>query len=276
MHVKVRRHRPIDRVEKAAELLGAMARGHVGDDLPGSDVKRGVEVGGAVAYVVVRLALGHPGHQRQGRRRAIERLDLGLLIHAHHDGGIGRVEIQPDDVSDLVDELRIGRELERFGLLRLEPERPPDATDRGLAHPRRGGHRARRPVRRVWRALLKRLDDHTLDVIIADRPRLARTRLVVQPVQTAPREPPAPAPDSLRAAAQPRRDVLAGLAVTRRQHDPAAQRQRLRARRSPRPPLEHLPLLATEHNLHTLRHRGLQSSSMTTTFADVAVLPSAS
>jgi hypothetical protein len=60
----------------------------------------------------VGLALGHAWHQRQDRRRALERSDLGLLIDAEGHRGFGRIQVEPDDVSDLVDELRIGRELE--------------------------------------------------------------------------------------------------------------------------------------------------------------------
>jgi hypothetical protein len=44
----------------------------------------------------VAAPLGHAWHQRQDRRRAVERLDLRLLIDTEHDRRIGRVEIQPD------------------------------------------------------------------------------------------------------------------------------------------------------------------------------------
>ena len=64
-----------------------------------------LEVPGAL--VVVRRALGHAGQHRQDRRGAIERLDLGLLVHAQHDRALRRGEIQADDVADLVDEQRV-------------------------------------------------------------------------------------------------------------------------------------------------------------------------
>jgi hypothetical protein len=38
-------------------------------------------------------------------------------------------------------------------------------------------------VRRSRRLLLERLHDHPLDVLVADRARLARPRLVVQPIE---------------------------------------------------------------------------------------------
>ena len=46
-------------------------------------------------------------------------------------------------------------------------------------------------------------------------------------------------------AAKLGRDLVARPPLRCRQHDPAAKRQRLRALRSPSPPLKHLPLLTT-------------------------------
>ena len=114
------------RGQELLELDRAMAGVQRADDLAGAEVQRGVEARGAVALVVVGGALGEPGQHRQDRRGAIQRLDLGLLIDAEHDGALGRVEIEPDDVADLGDELRIPGELERLLAVRLQPERPPD------------------------------------------------------------------------------------------------------------------------------------------------------
>ena len=98
-----------------------------------------------------------------------------------------------------------------------------------VGDPGRGRHPARRPVRGVRRLLLQRLDDHPLDVLVADRARLARARLVMQPIKATLGEAPPPAPDGRRRAPQPRRDLLAGLPVRRRQHDPERNASRLRA-----------------------------------------------
>jgi hypothetical protein len=35
---------------------------------------------------------------------ALERLDLALLVDAQHQGMVGRIEIQPDDIPQLFDE----------------------------------------------------------------------------------------------------------------------------------------------------------------------------
>src|SRR5438477_356805 len=125
---------------------------------------------------------------------------------------------------------------------------------------------ARRPVRRVRRLLLERLHDHPLDVLVADRARLARPRLIVQPVEATPREPSPPLADRRTGSAQLGRDLRARPTVSRRQHNPAAKRQRLRALRTPSPPLQRLPLLIVEHDLSTNRHDRPQSSLIRTTF----------
>ena len=189
VHVEVCRHRAVDQDQEAAELLGAMPWRHLREHLAGGDIERGVEVGGAVADVIVAAPLRHSGQQRQHRRRAVERLDLRFLVDAEHDSGLGRIEVQPDNVAHLVDELRVGRELERLRLMRLEPEGPPDPADRGLADPGRGRHRTSRPMRGIRRLLLKRLHDHPLDSPVADRARLPRPRLVMQPVDATLGEP---------------------------------------------------------------------------------------
>jgi hypothetical protein len=268
MHLEVLGHRRVDQVQEAPELLGAMPGSHVRDHLAGAEVEGGVEVGGAVADVVVGAALGHTRHQRQDRRRAVKGLDLGLLIDAQHHRSIRRVQIQAHDVAHLLDELRIGRQLERLGLVRFQAKGAPDTAHRRLAHPGRGRHRSRRPVRSVRRRLLQRLDDHPLDLLIADRARFARTRLIVQPIQPLASESPAPLADRVFAAAQPRRDLDTRLTLSRRQHDPATQRERLRARRTPSPTLQHLPLLISQHHVRKRRHLGLQSSLITTTKFD--------
>jgi hypothetical protein len=44
-----------------------------------------------------------------------------LLVHAQHHPTLGRVVLQPDDIDDLLDNQRIGRQLEGVGQVGLEP-----------------------------------------------------------------------------------------------------------------------------------------------------------
>ena len=91
MHVKLGRDLAIERLQKLLELDRPVAAVQAADHLAGGQVQRGVEAGGPGAFLVVGRALGHARQQRQDRRRAVERLDLGLLIHAQHDRPLGRV-----------------------------------------------------------------------------------------------------------------------------------------------------------------------------------------
>src|SRR5439155_15072994 len=74
-----------------------------------------------------------------------------------------------------------------------------------------------------------------------------------------------PLTDGVVVATKLGRDLFTRAALRGRQHNPAAKRQRLRARRPPSPPLQHLALLDREHDLSTSRHNRPQSSSMTMT-----------
>ena len=89
-------------VQELLELDRAVAGVQRADHLAGGEVQRGVQARGARALVVVRRALRRAGQHRQDRRRPIERLDLALLVDAQNDRPLGRIEVQPDDVADLV------------------------------------------------------------------------------------------------------------------------------------------------------------------------------
>ena len=106
------------------------------DDETRGDVERGEQRSGAVANVIVGAPLGHTRHHREHRLLAVERLDLAFLIHAQDERTVWRRQVEPNDVADLVDELRVGGQLEGLGPVRLEGERAPDATDGGMRQAR--------------------------------------------------------------------------------------------------------------------------------------------
>jgi hypothetical protein len=83
----------------------------------------------------VGAPLRHARHHRQDRLLAVERLDLGLLVYAENECAVGRRQIEADDVTGLVDEQRIARQLEGLRAVRPQPERRPDAPDRGVEKP---------------------------------------------------------------------------------------------------------------------------------------------
>ena len=103
VHVETARHLRIDQIEKFAELRRSMSLMKLRDDLAGLRIERGEQGRGAVALVVVRPALDLARLHRQQRLRAVERLNLRLLIDAEDRRVRGRIQIQPDDVPHFLD-----------------------------------------------------------------------------------------------------------------------------------------------------------------------------
>jgi hypothetical protein len=87
-------------------MLG-LAPGH---DLARGDVERREEIERAIADVVVRPPLGLTDVHRQSGLRALEGLNLRLLVDREHHRIGRRIRIQADDIADFVHELRIRRE----------------------------------------------------------------------------------------------------------------------------------------------------------------------
>jgi hypothetical protein len=148
---------------KPAERYRAVPAVPGPNDLPGRDVQGGEQAGDPGTEVVVGAALGHARQHRQHRLGPVQRLDLGLLVHTQHQRPLGRIQGQPDHVADLVDALRVARQLEpsgRWGVRRTAfPIRPTvdfDSPDRLAIDARDQG----------WRrsGLLEGGDHHRLDL----------------------------------------------------------------------------------------------------------------
>jgi hypothetical protein len=85
-----------------------------------------------MANVVVRDAFDIAQTEREERLGAVEGLDLALLIDGQDDRVIGRVEVEPDDVANLLDEEGVRGDLEVLLTMGLEAEGLPDALHGGL------------------------------------------------------------------------------------------------------------------------------------------------
>ena len=70
-----------------------------------------------------------------------------LFIDAKHDRLLRRIEIEPHDVSEFGDEVRVFRQLEARDPMRLQAVLMPDIANRLFADPLGARHRARAPVR---------------------------------------------------------------------------------------------------------------------------------
>ena len=120
--VQLHRHLPVDQTQERQELLVAvplpalpeyLARWRCPARRTASSCRAGRRRGCSL-----RRSRAH----RQRRLGAIERLNLRLLVHAQDHRVVGRVEVQPDDVAHLLDEERIGGQLEGLRQMRLDPE----------------------------------------------------------------------------------------------------------------------------------------------------------
>ena len=126
------------------------------DHLPGRHVQRREQGRRPVALVVVRHRAAPALLPRKPRLRAVQRLDLALLVKGEHDRPLRRVHVQPHHVAELLHELRIGRELEGAREVGLQPVRVPHPPHLAVVHPGRLRHQARAPVRPPRRLLLQR------------------------------------------------------------------------------------------------------------------------
>ena len=70
-------------------------------------VERGKQGRCSVSDVVVRPGTAAAFFQRQTGLSAVQGLNLALFIDTKHDGVLGRIEIDPDHVEELFNELRV-------------------------------------------------------------------------------------------------------------------------------------------------------------------------
>ena len=94
----------LDGVEEADELLMAVALHAAADHRAVEHVERGEQGGRAVALVIVGHGSGAALLHRQARLGAVERLDLAFFVERQDDGVGRRIDVEPDDVAQLLDE----------------------------------------------------------------------------------------------------------------------------------------------------------------------------
>jgi len=142
----------------------AKARQTFADDRTGRHIERGKERCGAVALVIMGHRPGTALFQGQTRLRAVECLDLALLIDGKNQRLLRRVDVKADDVLDLRDEVRVIGDLETPHEVRLEAVFGPDALHARVADAHLFRHRSHAPVRGIGGTLLHGLlDDLKLD-----------------------------------------------------------------------------------------------------------------
>ena len=112
VHPKTDRHCCVDSIEELAELDRTMPFASLVHDLTCGDIQGGVQINHAVTLVIMRASLYLTRPHWQGRLSTVQGLDTGFLVHAQDYGVLRWVHVQPDDVTDFVNEQRILRQLE--------------------------------------------------------------------------------------------------------------------------------------------------------------------
>ena len=174
------RHLRLNGIQEADELLVPMALHTSADDLAFEHVESSEQRRCAVALVVVGHRTGATFLHRQAGLGAVEGLDLRLLIDRKHDGVGGRIDIEPDNIAQLVDKLRVVGELELPDPVRLETMRAPDALDRTCADADCFRHHGGGPMRRFGGRISLGQHHDTLSDILPKWWDARRSRLVAQ------------------------------------------------------------------------------------------------
>jgi len=175
-----RRHRGLDLVEEADELLVPVALHAAADHGAVEDVQRGKQRRRAVALIVVGHRRRPSGGDGRSRPRPREGLDLALLVDREHDRVGGRVHVEADDVLDLLGEGGVVRALEGPHPVRLQAMRLPDPLHGAQREADHRRHRAAGPVRGLARRLRAGDREHLGDVLGRRRRLARRTSLVAQ------------------------------------------------------------------------------------------------
>lgn len=111
MDVEIGQNVGFDSAEKGQKPTAAVAPVQLPDDLAGGDIERSKQRRCAVTYKSCAGRSGSPGTSGSiGWVRSSA--CIWLFSSTHNTIAFTRWQIQPDDVADLVDKQRIGRELE--------------------------------------------------------------------------------------------------------------------------------------------------------------------
>jgi hypothetical protein len=146
MGVEVCGDRGGDVLEEVQELLMTMTLSALCDHLIVGDVVTHDYIRHGTTTLFAALAFRVAEPEGQDRLGPFQRLDLGLLVDAQHNGIAGRIQVETDDIAHLVDEGWTGGELEGFRAVRLHAEERKHPSDRALGETGLSGGRANGPV----------------------------------------------------------------------------------------------------------------------------------
>lgn len=147
----VSRELPVQSPQEAQELLVPVARETLPNHPPVQNIERRKKRGDTVPQVVMGHGSTAPLFYGQPGLGALQGLNLALLVNTQDNGLIGRVQVQPYDISELLGETRVSGELESLGTVRLKSVSVPYPVNSGVADALGLGHGACAPVSSTWR-----------------------------------------------------------------------------------------------------------------------------
>ena len=162
MQGEVARRVLVELLEEPQPVLVSVAWRGLAEDLAVEIGQRREQGDGAVAGIVVGAGAHVADAERQAGLRALQRLALALLVAAQDQRLVGRLEVEADHVPELGLELRVVRQLEGPGEMRLDRVGGPQPLHRRLRHACGLGHRAHRPAGPSRRRLRRPADDRAL------------------------------------------------------------------------------------------------------------------
>src|SRR5438552_2251292 len=120
VNVFVLRNASLDQPKKSEPFLVPMPPHTGGENRTIDRVECCEQRGRPVAFVVVCHRSASALLERKSRLRAVERLNLALLIDREHDRSLGRSEIQAHDVFELLGKVRVVAHFECTKQMRLQ------------------------------------------------------------------------------------------------------------------------------------------------------------
>ena len=139
--------------QEGYEVLAGVAFHGFPKDLSGPRVESREERQGAVAVVLEPMPFEAAGAQGQNGVKAIQGLDVGLLVNAKHRRMLRRIEVEANHVGRLRLEVRIVGQHVAADALGLDSRPRPNPVHQHVAHTEVLRKLARRPVRRSIRGL---------------------------------------------------------------------------------------------------------------------------
>lgn len=228
MNVEFGGHIGFDVPKESQKLLVSVSGFALADDAARSDVEGGEQRCRAVTEIVVRHAFDITEPHGQDRLTTLQGLDLGFFINTQNEGIIRGIKIQTDDVSNLFDKERIGRQGKAPSAVRLNPKELHVAVDGTLGDIGLVRELPYGPVGRLARALLQRATHQSGDVIIVIGSTTMSWRQIVQSVNPIGAVAPTPISDSGVGHFEFGRDVAIGHPIGDHKDDLRASRQRMR------------------------------------------------